>query len=188
MPTGLPSPSLTAPKRRLTRWARTTAWPGSRNGRGVGSGMKRDGISKRAEHEDRRRRWRRRSGSTAAPGGRRASAARRGSRARRAWARSSIVIGLGSVRSVSRARVADASRCRRPQSLLGLGHLAACRRDLRATSGHRAHRADGEGPGQERQRADHRHGEGDDREVEDQSHGARRVADRPISGRCAWVG
>ncbi len=47
--------------------------------------------------------------------------------------------------------------------------------------------ADPEGPCQERQRSDDQQCEGRDRQVEDQSHGARRVADRPLNGRCAWT-
>ena len=47
--------------------------------------------------------------------------------------------------------------------------------------------SDAERPGQHGQRSDDEQREGRDRQVENQSHGARRVADRSFSGRSAWA-
>ncbi len=49
-----------------------------------------------------------------------------------------------------------------------------------------SHGTDPERPGQQPQRTDDDQRQGHDGDVENQSHGARRVADRPLNGRCAW--
>ena len=74
-----------------------------------------------------------------------------------------------------------------PETRLRLHHVAAqvCYPSSRASGLSRG--AEAEGPGEKSQRADDQQRERRDREVENQSHGARRVADRPFNGRCAWV-
>ena len=74
-----------------------------------------------------------------------------------------------------------------PETCLRLGNGSSRRRDSQTPLPRGLHGTDPERPGQEGKRTDDQQREGRDRQVEDQSHGARRVADRPVNGRFAWM-
>ncbi len=141
-------------------------------------------------------RWRPRSESTAWRGGHPARGVPLGIRARRdpqvsaSGCSSSCVGSLSRCRCCSRRELSQLGRRSSgggPNAFFRPRDGSAILLDLPPPFAGRPRGTDAERPGQHGQRSDDEQREGRDRQVENQSHGARRVADRSFSGRSAWA-